>query len=86
MDQPPLLVEGAHRSLAYDRSRPRRLAVTAREGQGARQGSVYCLAEDEEVTWRPSDNGEGAAVVALSESDAQAWREGKENRWRCGGG
>jgi hypothetical protein len=25
-------------------------------------------------------------VVAFSESDAQAWREGKENRWRCGGG
>jgi hypothetical protein len=25
-------------------------------------------------------------VVALSESDAQAWREGKESRGRCSGG
>jgi hypothetical protein len=25
-------------------------------------------------------------VVALGESDAQAWREGKESRERCGGG
>jgi hypothetical protein len=25
-------------------------------------------------------------VVVLGESDAQAWREGKESRGRCGGG
>jgi hypothetical protein len=27
-----------------------------------------------------------ATVVVLGESDAQAWREGKESRGRCGGG
>jgi hypothetical protein len=27
-----------------------------------------------------------AAVVALSESDAQEWRKGKESRGTCGGG
>jgi hypothetical protein len=33
VDQPPLPTRGAHRSSAYGRSRPRRLAVTAQEGE-----------------------------------------------------
>jgi hypothetical protein len=33
-----------------------------------------------------SDDSEEAVVVALGESNAQAWREGKESRGRCGGG
>jgi hypothetical protein len=35
---------------------------------------------------RRGNDGEEMVVVALSESDAQAWRERNESRGRCGGG
>jgi hypothetical protein len=40
MDWPPSTTGGVHWSSAYGRPGPRKLAATAREGRGARQGSV----------------------------------------------
>jgi hypothetical protein len=40
VDWPPSPIGGVHRSSAYGRPSPRKLAATAREGRGARQGSV----------------------------------------------
>jgi hypothetical protein len=36
------------------------------------------------IVWRPSDDGEEAAVVALGGGRACEWREEKESGERCG--
>jgi hypothetical protein len=84
VDWPPSPIGGVHRSSAYGRPSPRKLTATAREGRGAHQGSVQGLTRGGGATWRPGDCGAESAVVALGESDAQAWREEKSGGERCG--
>jgi hypothetical protein len=48
----------------------RKLAATAREGRGARQGSVLGLTRGGGVMWMPGDGGAESEAVALGGSDA----------------
>jgi hypothetical protein len=78
MDWPPSPTGGAHRSSTDGRPGPGKVTASARDGRGARQGSVYGLTRGGGATWRLGDGGVIESVAAvLSESDAQAWREEK---------
>jgi hypothetical protein len=74
----------AHRSIASGRSGAPKLT-----GGGAKEREEHGelgsgLTRARTVAWRSGDGGAEPEAAALSESDAQAWREAKRGWERCG--
>jgi hypothetical protein len=74
----------AHRSSASDRSGAPKLTGGGATERGALGELGEGLTGARVASRRTSDSGEGSAASVLSESAAQAWREGKRSGERCG--
>jgi hypothetical protein len=65
------------------RSRPWRLTVSGAAERGLHGESISGLTGASTAAWRPGDDSEEAAVVALGWGGARAWRAEKESGETC---